>query len=158
MSATSKLVVSLVNPRFQNFNWPLLLAVLVGALTLALALAVFFIEYTTTRCTSLTFNTPQNVTQHSESQYVGDFNRQVTYVWTLRFGGSYEVCIWEGDEQGREPTCDRAGEIGRRMPCVAVGVPRGVMVHGMYMAWWPSRGSADLSWIQRNGHYRGEHG
>ena len=107
----SKLVVSVVNPRFHNFTRPIFLAVLVGACTLGLTLAIFFVEWTKTTCTSLNYNTPLPSTVHSEHQYVSGYNGQVEFVWLLRYGGSYGACTWEGNEQGLETTCGVAGTI-----------------------------------------------
>ena len=87
-SSKLQFVVNLVNPRFHHFSKPLLLALLVGSLTVAAMSGLFIVEVRRERCVSLHYPTPQSSLEQEETQYVSSLNGQVRYVQKLRFGGS----------------------------------------------------------------------
>ena len=100
----AQLIVSLVNPRFHNFNRPLVLAVLVGVFTIVVTAGIFAFEaFVSKRCNELWYPTPQTTIEVTNPQFVSGFNGQVRFARSLRFGGTTARFGEDGSYKGE---CD----------------------------------------------------
>ena len=95
----SSFLISVVNPRFNNFNKPLLLAVCVGALTFGATGGYFALQVTSKQCNSLNYPTPVREVKTHWNQYIGGFNDQVEYAQSLRFADGW---CWDGERSRGE--------------------------------------------------------